>query len=111
MAVVVVTFKAVFVETEPPAVKGRELAVDDGLLRQYDSGRTVAEINVTKPFEYRVLDRYDVSEALFRLYQRDSELTFYVSDPGGAETVREVIQITWPPRNRNAGRSYPPSAV
>ena len=107
----VVLFKALFVETEPPPKRGRELSISDGVLRQCDLGRVIAMIDVTQPFEYRILDRYDVADALFRLYQRDVELTFYVSDPEGAEVVKNVVQIEWPPRGRHMGRSYPPSSA
>ena len=107
----VVLYKALFEKAEPLPKRGRELSISGGVLRQTDLGHAFAQIDVTQPFEYRILDRYDVANAVFRLYQRDDELTFYVSDPGGAEVVKKVVQVAWPPRSRHAGRSYPPTAV
>ncbi len=80
-------------------------------LYQYDGDELVAEIDAARPFEYRIIDQYDAMSALFRLYQGDERLSFYVSDPGGADAVRNVVQIPWPPRPQHAGRSYPPAGV
>jgi hypothetical protein len=110
-AALVAIFRALFKERELPPVAGRRLELSDGRLRQYDDKEVVAEIDATQDFEYRVLDRYDVKRALFRLYQADRRLTFYVSDPGGEDVVKTVVQIDWPPRSRHIGRSYPPTAA
>ena len=68
-------------------------------LYQYDGDELVAEIDATRPIEYRTVDRYDVMSALFRLYQGDKRLSFYVSDPGGAGVVKNVVQTSQPPRS------------
>jgi hypothetical protein len=89
--------------------RGRILELDGNHLKQVSSAGLAAEIDTTQPFQYQILDRYDVNDALIRLYQGGRTLTFYTSDPGGVTTVRDVIQIDWPPRPRHAGRSYPPA--
>jgi len=110
-AVVFIVFHALFIERGLPPTEGRRLELSDGRLRQLDGSDVTAEIDVTRPFEYKNLDRYNVSKALFRLYQGYVQLIFYFSDPGGKETVKSVVQIAWPPPSRHAGRSYPPSAA
>ncbi len=110
IAAAIAIFRAVLVEREPSPKQGRNLEVSEECLRQYDEESIVSEIELTHPFEYEILDRYDVNNAVFRLHQRDNQLTFYFADPGGAEVVKEVMQIEWPPKNRHAGRSYPPTA-
>jgi len=111
IAVVAVVVHALFFERGPPPTEGRRLELSDGRLRQLDGSDVIVEIDVTRPFEYKIVDRYNVSKALFRLYQGDVQLNFYFSDPGGKETVKLVVQIAWPPPSRHAGRSYPPSAA
>jgi len=106
----IAVFRAVFVEKEPLPAAGRRLVLSDGRLRQYEDDEVVAEIDVTRRFEYKIVDRYDVKNAVFRLFQDESRLAFFVSDPGGEAVVKSVVQIAWPPRNRHAGRSYPPAA-
>ncbi len=92
------------------AAPGRRLELAEGCIRQYDDEELVARIDTTRPFEYRVVDRYEVDKALVRLYQGERQLSFYVSDPGGEEAMRNVVQVEWPPKSRHAGRSYPPSS-
>ena len=58
-----------------------------------------------------VLEGQYVTAGQIMVMLDDRELTFYISDPGGAEAVQEIIQISWPPRHRHAGRSYPPTAA
>jgi hypothetical protein len=107
-SVVAITREFLPWKSRPPK-KGRKLIISTDQICQYDDGQLVATIDASRDFEYEVLDRYDVKHALFRLQQKDASLTFYFSDPGGAEVVRSIVQIEWPPRNRSAGRSYPPS--
>ncbi len=111
IAAPVAIFRSAFVEREPPPVEGRRLVFSDGILRQFDDDDEIAGIDSSRDFQYRVLDRYDTKRAVFRLYQGDTELTLLVSDPGGEAAVKDVVQIRWPPRNRHAGRSYPPTSV
>ena len=93
----------------PRPEPGRRLELCDGVLRQLDGERVVGAIDVRRPFEYEIVDRYDLARAVFRLYQDDHCLAFRISDPGGLETVEHVMQIEWPPRPRHVSRSFPPS--
>ncbi len=91
--------------------RGFELKVEKDHLSQFDEDRLICEIDLLRPYEYKILDRYDLKDSLFALYQDSIEMTFYISDPGGLKVVREVLQIEWPPRDRHVSRSFPPAAA
>ena len=87
------------------------LEVAGNLVVQTDDANRFVKIDATRPYEYSILDRYDVGAAVFRLYQDETALTFRYSDPGGQTVVRDVMRLTWPPPARHAGRSYAPPAA
>ena len=110
LALVVVAQGFLPSRSEYPAEFGT-LEVDGSLVVQTPASEVPCQIDAALPYEYSVLDRYDVSSAVFRLYQHDTALTFRFSDPGAARVVRDVMGLKWPPRARHAGRSYAPPAV
>jgi len=102
-------FRAYVYPREPAPPRGRRLELHDGKLRQLDGDVVVASIDVMRPFEYEVLDSYYARDSLFRLHQAKGTLTFYNSDPGGEDAVRDVLQLTWPPPTVGASWSIGPS--
>ena len=88
--------------------RGKTLDIQEYRLVQRDGDVIVSKIDITQPFEYEILDRYDVMDSCFRLHQGESTLTFYNSDPGGMEVVRKVLQIEWPPPTRGPTYSHTP---
>ena len=69
-------------------------------------GHLVCEVDATRAFQYRVLDLAERTDPRIRLYQGNTELSFYPTDPGGSDVIRDVLRIKWPPRPRvSAGYS------
>lgn len=110
LLLVVGFLRSKFGRNNGPWVRGRTLELQDGRLVQLDAGQIVASIDITQPFQYEILDRHDANDACFRLHQAGTMLTFFNSDPGGSQTVRDVLQLAWPPSVRGASFSMrPPS--
>ncbi len=107
--IVVPLFRAYVYPAEPPTPRGRRVEVERGTMRQFDDDALVGSIDLMQPFEYEILDRHRAHDSLFRVHQQGGALTFYNSDPGGAEAVRDALQIEWPRPARGASRSVGPS--
>lgn len=93
---------------KPTPPRGRVLEVRGHFLVQHDGDDEAVTIDLREPFEYEILDRYDVMDSSFQLHQGATMLAFYNSDPGGKEAVSEVLQIEWPPPTRGPSRSLKP---
>ena len=111
LAVIAISIRRSIADREPFPPAGRQLEVQGDILRQVNDGQICSEIDLCRDYEYQLVDRYEIERSLFRLYQNDTRLSFYVSDPGGIFVVRELLRIEWPPRDRHVGRSYPPTAA
>ncbi len=69
---------------------------DDHLVQRDPRGDEIARIDVSRPYEYRVLKEVP-DFGIYRLYQDDTELTFSSDDPNASTVVPDVLGLRWPP--------------
>ena len=77
--------------------RGRRLEIDGESLSQYsDESKLVCRLTLTQPFQYRFLEGEWKPDGRLQLFQGRKTLTFYADDPGGAEVIRQALQLEWP---------------
>ena len=78
-------------------IRGYRVTLEGELLVQRDAeGGEVASVDVSRPYEYRVLKEVP-DFGIYRLYQDDTELTFSSDDPNASTIVPDVLGLRWPP--------------
>ena len=90
-----------FNRRNPEEVEPSSLKIDEARLRQYDSaGNQTAEVDLSLPFEYRILGPTNQPNPEILLFQNGTVLRFFKSDTGATEVIRDCLQIPWPRRPR-----------
>jgi hypothetical protein len=77
----------------------RPIEIEKDALVQYAAGREVARVRLDRPFEVEYLFK-GYFEALYRIRQGGSVLTFSNKTPGAEPFVRDMLGLDWPPLGR-----------